>query len=86
MHKRASFSHEQEVRAVIWEPPVAPPAPVQNAALGKAVEVDIAALIKDVYVAPDFAPMLIEVVQGLVEQAGLNIEVKQSGVNAPPGY
>ena len=65
MHKRASFSHEQEVRAVIWEPPIAPPAPVQNAALGKAVEVDIAALIKDVYVAPNSAPMLIEVVQGL---------------------
>jgi hypothetical protein len=50
------------------------------------VEIDIATLIEDVYVAPDCRPLLVEVVQTLIETAGLMIEVKQSGVNAPPGY
>jgi hypothetical protein len=85
MHKRSSFNHEQEVRAVIMDlENIRPSSNDKVAAPGKVVEVDIPTLIKEVYVAPDSRAPLMEVVQRLVEESGLEIEVKQSGVNAPP--
>lgn len=85
MHKRSSFNHEREVRAVITDFDNFLN-PAKAAAPGKVLEMDIQTLIKEVYVAPDSRAPLMEVVQRLVEQNGLNIQVKQSGVNAPPAY
>jgi len=88
VHKRASFSHEHEVRAVMWVPGPIITAPDQQIETepGKVVPVDLQKLIQEIYVAPDAKPPLMEVVQGLLDQAGLKIEVKQSGVNAPPAW
>jgi len=85
MHKRKSFSHEREVRAVAWEAPTGPNLEGDTPSC-KIIPVDIRGLIEGVYVAPDCSPLLVEVVQGLLEAAGLKLDVKQSGVNAPPGY
>jgi hypothetical protein len=86
MHKRSSFAHEHEVRAVILDfGNILPSDEQEIAAPGKVIEVDIQTLIKEVYVAPASRVPLMEVVQRLVEQYGLEIEVKQSGVNATEG-
>jgi hypothetical protein len=52
----------------------------------KVIDVDLKALINDVYVGPSAAAPLLEVVQKLLDQAGFAVEVKQSGLNAPPAY
>jgi hypothetical protein len=86
MTKRTSYSHELEVRAVVWRAlnilaPTSEPIPE-----GVVIGVEPVALINEVYIAPNAGPMLVEVVQTLLDQAGLKLEVKQSGVNAPPPY
>jgi hypothetical protein len=84
LHKRASFSHEQEVRAVVMDP--AGFNKLADMRRQIVVNVDLKALIQDVYVGPTAPALLLEVVQKLLDQAGFKIKVKQSGLNAPPAY
>jgi hypothetical protein len=51
--------------------------------LGREVCVDLERLIGEVDLAPDAKAPLSDVVQGLLDQAGLKLTVKQSGINAP---
>jgi hypothetical protein len=51
-HKRKSFKHEQEVRAVIQEIPHNSDLHTQNPELGKSVPIDMKELIEKIYVAP----------------------------------
>jgi hypothetical protein len=90
VHKRKSFEHEREVRAVInnsytlltLEPPYSP----INDEKGIVVPIDLANVINEVYVSPDAKWPFLEVVQQLVTTYGLAVPVKQSEVNAPPAY
>jgi hypothetical protein len=79
MHKRTSFTHEQEVRAVVMAPP-------QMQETHKVIDIDLKALIHDVYIGPTAAPPLLDVVQKLLDDAGFAVKVRQSDLNAPPLY
>ena len=79
MHKRESFSHEKEVRAVLMTTGIDQEDP-------SVVQIDLHKLIHDLYIGPDCAPPLLEVVQRMVRDAEFDLEVKQSGVNSRPAW
>lgn len=93
VHKRISFAHEREVRAVINNALrltasgkyVAPYPPV-GGRKGIVVPINLTRVINEVYVSPDAKPPFLGVVQQLISKYGLDVPVKQSEVNAPPAY
>lgn len=83
MIKRLSFAHEREARAVIWKPEMIEP----NAPLGPLiihVDVDLAQLIKLIYVSPQSPDWFRDVVADLVTTYGLEVKVEHSEMNAEP--
>jgi hypothetical protein len=85
VHKRKSFEHERELRAVIYAGingvPFASPG-----GMGLVVPINIAALIEEIVVSPTSQPPLSEVVAGLASKYGLAAPVRQSDVNDGPAY
>lgn len=86
MHKRKSYSHEREVRGVVWLFDDAIREKFLQRENGLIVRLDLGKLIKSVYVCPSATPMFTEVVEGLLKSYGLVVPVLQSEVNAPPPY
>lgn len=87
IHKRKSFEHEREARAVIWKPAGATDKPFRDVAgEGLVVPVDLTKLINEIFVSPNSKLMLRDLVEGLVQKYGLNVQVNQSSVNDPPPY
>ena len=89
MHKRNSYSHEQEVRAVFWimqdvNSKYLPPAGKPK--FGHNVDIDPKELIEEIYISPKAVPPLLDVVTKLIGNFGIVVPVKQSEVNAPPSY
>ena len=89
IHKRLSFAHEREVRALIQELPTTegkldyqrPPSDE-----GRWVDVDLAALVSDVFVAPTAPDWLRPLVKDVCAKYGLDKEVRQSAISAQPIY
>lgn len=77
LHKRKSFEHEREVRALIM-----------NTARGHGgiVPVSLTALIESVYVAPNSPIWIHELLKKVVHRYGLKFEIKHSGLEATPLY
>jgi hypothetical protein len=72
IHKRKSFAHEQELRAIMHrESPVEPQKPGYN------VRVDVDTLIERIYVAPTCPSYVRPVVESVVKKFGLSKEVIQ---------
>jgi hypothetical protein len=90
VHKRRSFEHENELRAVIWnvewESDGEVNRPKVPAEVGRNIEIDINSFVTDVLVSPDSDGLLLEVVSDACLSAGLNVPVLKSDVNAPPLY
>jgi hypothetical protein len=89
MHKRASFAHERELRAIFWEPdgsPEAQPYKKQIVPSGLTIEVDLPALIERVYVSPSAAPWLADLVSAMTTKCGYAFQVNQSALAATPLY
>jgi hypothetical protein len=93
VHKRKSFEHEREVRAVINNALTLtatgmyqPPYPAVNDRKAIVVPINLPRLINEVYVSPDAKPPFLDVVQQLISTYGLDVPVNQSEVNAPPAY
>lgn len=81
MTKRRSFSHEREARAIVMDFGAfgAPSAPWI-----KKVPVDIATLVKAIYVSPEAPDWFRDVVADLTEKYGLSVHVEKSELNALP--
>jgi hypothetical protein len=84
-HKRLSFSHERELRAILWEmagdaqsykPQIEPG--------GLAIEVDLSTLIERVYVSPTAAPWFGNLVGAMTKRCGCEFPVGQSALAAAP--
>jgi hypothetical protein len=84
-HKRLSFSHERELRAILWEmagdaqsykPQIEPG--------GLAIEVDLSTLIERVYVSPTAAPWFGNLVGAMTKRCGYEFPVGQSALAAAP--
>lgn len=84
VHKRRSFEHERELRALTQNPnhlnaPGDPERPFTNM-----IPVDLAKLINAVYVAPEVPDWYRAVVQSVVEKYGLKLAVKRSSLDKDP--
>jgi hypothetical protein len=89
MHKRLSFAHERELRAIFWAmdgTPEAQPYKAQIEPSGLAVEVDLPALIERVYVSPTAAPWFGNLVKAMTTRCGYAFPVSQSTLAAEPLY
>jgi hypothetical protein len=86
VHKRKSFEHEREARAVIYrrEGPTIQFADIGGK--GLLVPIDLNKLVREIYVSPDSDAMLMEIVETLARTSGVDAPVRQSEVNAPPSY
>lgn len=81
--KRASFQHEQEVRAlhVEWNalfPDSVPALP------GRYVEVDIKQLVECIYVQPEADSWYVDAVEAVVSRFSLSVPVRQSNLSGDP--
>lgn len=85
VHKRKSFEHERELRAMVCDvakamsDETAPPA-------GEWRNVDLSKLVESVYVAPSSPSWFADLVRNVAEKYQLNVPVKQSSLDAQPLY
>jgi hypothetical protein len=87
MHKRLSFSHERELRAIVWD--MAGDAQSYKARIepsGLAIEADLSALIERVYVSPTAAPWFNNLVGAMTKKCGYEFPVRQSVLAEAPLY
>ena len=91
MHKRKSFEHERELRAVYWSVESTDEAKT----IAKDVDpncgvwinvTDLSAIVENVYVSPTAPRWFGEVVSDATRQYGLGIDVKHSSLSAAPLY
>ena len=85
IHKRKSFEHERELRAIIADLPagLADP-PKEPPATGVWREVDLVFLIDRVYVAPTAPEWFLETVQATLQQFGFTFPVVRSALDENP--
>lgn len=88
VHKRKSFEHEKELRAVTMEHPTADGQLDLSyvGPVGMLVSVDIETLVQDLFVAPESGDWFRNVVQSTIERFGLAREVKRSSIDLGPLY
>lgn len=89
VHKRKSFAHEREVRAVTLNIPTKDGVPdffAPQSLLGIEKIVDIAALVESVYVAPKCASWFRSLVEKVCKKYGLDKPVQQSSLDDEPFF
>jgi hypothetical protein len=80
VHKRKSFEHEREVRAVVVKPEK------EDGTIGQGlkINVDLNRLIKQIYVAPSAPSWFAELVSAVFHRYGHTFEVKHSNLDEQP--
>jgi hypothetical protein len=89
MHKRLSFSHERELRAIFWErdgTPEAQPHKGKIVPAGLTIDVELPSLIERVYVNPSATPWFAKVVEDMTAKCGFSFPVAQSALSIAPLY
>ena len=90
VHKRKSFAHENEIRAVINRTP-----PLKGHLLdlsqptitdGISIPLDLEQLIEHIFVAPDTPPWLTRLVESVARKYAINATVKTSTLSNDPVY
>jgi hypothetical protein len=87
MHKRKSFEHEREVRALVMKIPITDNKVdffKESISLGINVKVDLEILVERLYVAPYSPIWFEELVRSIVRKYGRSFEIKHSGLDEPP--
>jgi hypothetical protein len=88
LHKRVSFEHERELRALIWtmgmtqEGKLEWDIPPEQA--GIEVSVDLTELVAQVVLAPEAPDWFLKLVEAVVKRYGLQLVVRQSCLSAEP--
>ena len=77
LHKRKSFEHEREVRAL-----TSPSGAVPNK--GERRGIDLSILVTEIFVAPYADDWFMELVQSVTENYGLSVRVRRSALAASP--
>jgi hypothetical protein len=91
LHKRKSFEHEHEVRAIRWK---VPPVPAEtainfgadNPEEGVTVPVALASLIVFVHVSPSAPAWTLELVSNVTKRYGFSFPVTRSALDSAPVY
>ncbi|QBR72188.1 hypothetical protein CU048_13940 [Beijerinckiaceae bacterium] len=89
VHKRKSFEHERELRAVFWEvdgTPDAQPYKMKIEPAGLSIEVDLLSLIETVHISPAAETWLARVIQDVTTKYDLHIPILQSALAESPLY
>ena len=91
LHKRKSFEHEHEVRAIRWKVPPVPNQAALNFAAenpeeGMAVRVSLPALIVSVHVSPSAPTWTLDLVGRVTEKYGFAFPVTRSTLDCAPVY
>ena len=89
VHKRKSFEHERELRAVFWELHGIPEAEPYKAKIERAglwIDIDLPSLIETVHISPAAEPWLVSVIQEATAKYDLHIPVVQSALTGSPLY
>ena len=94
LHKRKSFEHEHELRAIILKPGIANDGTrwrkvspeLASPELGLYVQVELATLIERVYVSPEAPEWFGELVTSVASKYNLQKEVKKSSLSDGPVY
>lgn len=88
LHKRLSFEHERELRAIIQAvlPGDRPLDESEPYADGLMVEVDLKTLVESIYIAPTSEDWFVALVDSAVKKYGLNLPVKHSDLSTDPVY
>ena len=87
LHKRQSFEHEREVRAITLKTPASGLSfdmPQETGATGAYCAVDLPLLIEEVIVAPYADGWFFELVQAVAARYGLTAPVTRSGLSQSP--
>ncbi|OAF09230.1 hypothetical protein [Bradyrhizobium neotropicale] len=88
MHKRLSFAHERELRAIFWEmdgSPEAQPYKDKIGPSGLTIEVQLSSLIENVYVSPTAAaPWFAKLVEDLTAKCGFAFPICHSALATAP--
>jgi hypothetical protein len=82
VHKRKSFEHEKELRAVIWEKQN--PGSVSLDSGGIKIKIDLKRLIDKVFVSPDSPSWLTQLVQDVSQKYEMEISVINSRLKDSP--
>jgi hypothetical protein len=89
MHKRKSYQHEREVRALVFDPPKEKGRLLderENTQLGLPVAIKPSELIEDVYVAPTAPDWFRDLVRQVSRKYGQTFEIHRSSLDAAPIY
>jgi hypothetical protein len=100
VHKRRSFAHEQELRAIVWRCPEFPDRATINIPPdtskedypenlpkdGIWIKLDLERLVENIYVAPASPKWFHHLVEKVVNRYGLHKPVRQSLLDASPIY
>jgi len=87
MHKRRSFEHERELRALIWTYQHSKNDGIRYRDVsGIYVPVKLDRLVENVYVSPTAPPWIAELVKAVTIRYGLDKEVRQSDLARRPLY
>jgi hypothetical protein len=86
IHKRKSFEHEREIRAVIFYNEKTCPFELVGERGALVVPINTAELIEEIFVSPTSKSPLTEVVEDLAKKYGLKAPVERSQVNDEPDF
>jgi hypothetical protein len=89
LHKRKSFEHEREVRAIVTKWPTGSSGfdfTQETIGRGLKIKVDMERLIERIYVAPSSPSWFADLVTALVQRYGYNFEVVHSKLNEEPVF
>jgi len=89
LHKRESFAHEQELRAVIQDLPHDGhnfDHSKLEGPTGRSMQVDIRDLIENVFVAPTAPPWFLDLVRKILKRYGLSLKLHDSNLRKAPTF
>jgi len=89
VHKRKSFEHEREVRAVIQELPSNEKGiqtGLKNSTSGLHIPIDVGVLVKCVHVSPTSPDWLRTLTEDTAKQFGVSLEVRKSNLFSEPVF
>jgi len=88
VHKRMSFEHEREVRALVIKIPVAEGGTLdmtqETISRGLAIQVDVERLVEKIYIAPSAPGWFADLTRALIHKYGYEFEVDQSKLDQQP--
>ncbi|MFC2121630.1 hypothetical protein ACFLTI_08555 [Bacteroidota bacterium] len=89
VHKRMSFEHERELRALVMRRPTSSGKldfTEETIKIGVPIKVNIKTLIERIYVAPKSTVWFAELVKAIIKRYGYDFEIVHSEINKSPLY